>query len=502
MARKNDPPITKLDLYWQSHRNADFAARRPAPATAIQDAPTRCLVINAEWMSLLAGQVERLAFHEVWEGDTDTRENAIENIVQILSMMGDCGLITDIRQKPDDNCILQYSQDGGLTWVDGFDFSLCLKSEIQPMFDALASGILQDLLDKYDGTANSISEDLVYDGGPDDAFRDIALCNALQIFVDAMCDVEINRRAQAEQFWEDVPEVLESVAIILLAVPIPGARFLAFAAAAVGVFIEIAGPIWNLATLTALQDENAREQVACSMYEELSGATPTFSAFQTSLDNPQYSPISNAAFIGNAIKAMIQELEIYIAFLQMWADVYPYAKGGFLDICDCPDLGWTAKFLNGVGRPPNWAIVSNPPYNDASYNSPGDYWFSTDTPSEPVSSVFCNIEFEVAGTFTVEWITMDIDLQTTSGNSFSTGQQFDVYDDLGVLIESHNEPGYNQNNTPATITWEKQNTGVQKIRLHAKLFEPDNGETTRAEIREIRVHGTGTIPPEWAAYEV
>jgi len=462
---------------------------------------------DAGYIQAFFGNLEKLARAWNWEDSFNDGSQVayvwrdlIDEAVECFRQDSCCMPI--LRPNPTDACLIEQSYDCGDTWETLVDLNECVTAAVQPISDAQGDRILQELLDKYDGTAASISSRLVYDAGPDDAHRDVALCNALELFVDAMADLEIDRRAQSEQYWEEVPETLVSIAAVLWIMPVPGARFLAIGAALVAAFIQVGNPVWNLLTLAMLQNEDARELVSCSMYNAMKGATPTFSAFQSSLDFPLYVPFSDADFIGNAVKVMIQELEIYITFLQLWADIYPFAKGGFIDTCGCPDPGWTVKFLNGAGRPPNWAIVSNPPYDDATYNSPGDYWFATDTPSEPVSSVFCNIEFEIAGTFTFEWAFMSIDLQTTSGDANPTGQKFDLYDDLGALIVTHSEPGYTAGNTPAVVAWEAQHTDVQKVRLHAKLFEPNNGETTRAEIRDIRIHGSGTIPPEWAAYEV
>ena len=483
-------------------RNSDFAPQRLPPTTGLQDAPTRCLVINAEWMSLLSGQVERLAYHEVWKGNHTTRSDAIEQIVQILSMMGDCKLITDLRNKPDEPCVIEYSQDGGLTWAGEFTLKDCIESAVAPIVEQTGLDIIDKLLDAWDGNANSITEHLTYDGSGDDLFRDYALCNSLQLFVDALAEAELERRFKSIQIWEDVPEILVALGAVLWVTPIPGARVVALGLALSAAALEVGLPAWGAISQANLENESARDAVACEMYKKMKGVTPTFTAFKESLDHTPFFVNSAEWDITLGVIPMIQELEVFITFLQIWDSVYPLASAGFLDDCTCPDLGWTVEFLGGAGRPPNWSFPSNAPYSSALYDTPGDYWYAVDTPSQPDSSAYCTIEFAIAGTFTLDWIMFDINLDSTGSNTFNSGQGFWLYDTVPNLISSHNEPGYHQNNTPAIIGWNTAATGVQTIRLQARIYDPEDNVDTFANMEKIVIHGTGIIPPEWATFEV
>lgn len=483
-------------------RTSDFSPQRLPPSTDLLDNPVRCLVVNAEWMSFLSGQVERLAFHEAWEGDHTVRSDAIEKITQILSMMGECGLITDLRQSPTNACVMEYSKDGGDTWLEAMNFHECIGEAVRPIVEQTGIDIIDELLEKWDGTADSITEHLTYDGSPDDVFRDYALCNALQLFIDAMAEAELNRRFKSIQIWEDVPEILVGIGGILWVTPIPGARVVAFGLALTAAALQVGLPAWGILSQADLENETARDNIACVMYERMKGVTPTFSAFQTSLDSLPYVYLSPEWNIASGVKPMLQELEVFVTFLQIWDSVYPLAEAGFLDDCTCPDLGWTVEFLGGAGRPPNWSFPSNAPYESAKYNSPGDYWFADETASEPEKSAYCTVEFYTAAVFEIDWIMFDIDLESSGPNTFNSGQQFWLYNDVGGLIENHNEPGYHQNNTPAIIAWEKNNIGIKTIKLQARIFEPDNGVTTYARMEKIVIHGSGTIPPEWASFEV
>lgn len=460
-----------------------------------------CLTDKEVYLLLQATrQMEWSSRWRVADGDSLPDIKALASTLEEKLMTCDS---LQYREDPTDSCVLQYSLDGGTTWQDAFDFSTCIKTQVKPIVDAEGQRILDELMDKWDGTANSISANLVYDGGADDTHRDVALCNALELWVDAMCDAEIARRGISEQYWEEMPDIFLGLSVALLGVPIPGFRFLAMASALVSVFIEIAAPIWDLAVLAALEDEDARELVACTMYKHLSGATPTASKFATALDTPLYSPVSYAALIGNAIKPMLGELEVFVTFLQVWADVYPFAKGGFLTSCNCPDLGWTVQFLLSAGEPPNVNFITESPFKIHTYNNPQDRYENTDTVAEDTSSAFISFEFDIAGTTTLLWMSVNIDMDSDGPNTWASGQEFMAYDDVAAEVLNFTDPGYHQNNTPATATWEGVPvSNVQKVHLRQRIYEPDNGRNTWLHTYMVLIHGQGTIPPEWAAYEV
>jgi len=460
------------------------------------------LFLSRKDVYLLGQALLQMTWETRWivgEGDELPDIDALSSELNVKLMTCDA---LQYREKPTDNCVLQYTTDGGNTWVDAFDFSSCIKSQVKPIVDAKGDEILDKLLDDYNtGGESAISDDLTY-GDADDDKRDYALCLAIEIMIDALCDAEIARQDAGNEIYENFGDTLQGIAVVLLGLPIPGSRWLAMLAALGSWLVRTGYPIFAAVNLAALSSEEARELVACTMYDALKGDTPSFSRWQASLDNPKYSPISYAAAIGYAISFALPELEIYVAFLKEWAELIPYALGGFLDTCSCPDLGWTVSFLNGSGVPPNWIAVDNNPFDDATYDAPNDWFQALDTASQSESSAFCTIEFDIAGDCDIEWIYFDIDLINPAGGTNPSGQGFWLYDNVDALIGSQTIPGYHKNNTPARITWEADKTGVQTIRLQARCYEPTNGLTVEAQMLEIRIHGTGTIPPEWAAYEV
>ena len=462
-----------------------------------------CLVCLTNQEVYLLGQALRQMTWEtrwiVGDGDTLPDIDAISSSLEVKLMT--CNAF-QLRMSPTVSCQVEQSFDGGATWVDAFNLYDCIADTVQPIADSLGDNLLTELMDKWDGTAESVAKNLTYDASGDDVYRDIALCTALEIFIDGLCEAEIQRRTNNAEIWEDLAPLIGSIAVSVALFPIPGARLAALGLAWVAVHWATGLAVWAGLSLAILNDETMREQTACVMYEALNGATPTFSKFQTSLDDHDYFFALPVVEMINACKPFVNELEVFVTFLQIWDSIYPMAKSGFLDSCGCPDEGWKVEFLAGAGRPPNWAFPSNAPYDFAKYNSPGDYWYADDTPGEPDSSAYCTVEFEIAGTFDLDWIMWDINLTSTGSNTFNSGQQEWLYDDVGGLIANHNNPGYHKNNTPATVGWDTTQTGIQKVKLQARIYDPDDNETTQAILSRITIKGTGTIPPEWVAFEI
>jgi len=409
---------------------------------------------------------------------------------------------TKFRTDPANDCIIQISYDEGDTWATLWDASLCMIETMQPMMDAQNQQLLKDLVDLYETEGVPGWEKLIYDGSDDDEFRDYALCNALQVLLQGLVDSEIARRARVGLWWDDVTEAMTIAAGLIALIPIPGAVFLAAATAFAAAFIKKAAPIWEAINIAVLQDADAVEEVACSMYNDMKGVTPTFSSFKTSLDNPDYSPISNAAIIGNAMHPLIQELESFVAFLELWQNLYGYAEGGFLDSCVCPEEEWTVQFGDTLGAPPSYSILSNPPLSDGIWNNPNKWFYAEDLLSLSYSDNAVTVEFPASIDIHVSWVSMRIDIVNPDGGSNPTGQFCKLYDEFDAELFDGTSSGWHKGNTPGTVVFEPEESDVRKIRLTARCYEPLDNKNTTTYLLKIQVHGTGTIPPEWSAFEV
>jgi hypothetical protein len=115
----------------------------PPEGIGIFDEPVRCYRINKKWAKFLTGIVLWLADMPIWANAQDEGYSAIEEFLRFL--VGEDCMAFELRQSPDDSCILQQSLDGGETWTDVFDFSLCLDAQLASTESTLTNIYQQNL---------------------------------------------------------------------------------------------------------------------------------------------------------------------------------------------------------------------------------------------------------------------------------------------------------------------------------------------------------------------
>jgi len=99
------------------------------PVSAPSDVPLICLQINADWLPYLIGCAKALTVDSTWASeDTALVSSATasgNDLLGILSGGVDCAVSLIYRSKDNVNppVQLQYSTDGGATWIDMPDFS-------------------------------------------------------------------------------------------------------------------------------------------------------------------------------------------------------------------------------------------------------------------------------------------------------------------------------------------------------------------------------------------
>lgn len=454
-----------------------------------------------------SGALEALARAWNWDdqfGDGSTVaynwQQAIDKAMECFR--GDSCCMPILRKNPANECVVEQSYDCGETWVELINLLDCVTSATAPLFDAQSQYLLDNLLNKYTGVATSISEKLGYTGEAEDAYRDAALCAATELIVDAMCDAEIERRLAGENVWDEMDEFLWAASIVVALIPIPGFRFLAAGLAFTATFVRYGLPLWEVIALAALQDENAREQVACSMYNALRGETPTEARFAAALDTPLYSPVSVAFPIGLAIKPMLAEVEVYVTFLDMWAKMYDLAEGEFLVGCPCPNDQWTAQFLGDFEDMPNYIIETSAPYPDAVFSEPNNWFTASDDPALSDSSNAGHVRIPSSIDYTFKWIIWDIAIVNDDGGTNPTGQRMWIYDELDNELDFQLFSGYHKDNTPAAIPYENTVENARDIVLQFRCYEPADNKDTVTYLHSVIIHGEGTIPPEWIPFQV
>lgn len=118
---------------------------RVPPEVGIFDSPTRCFVVNVEWWSHIAGMVHLLADVVSWRDADDESYFAIKEILRFMQGI-EC-MDFQLRQNPDDSCLLEQTLDGGETWTTAFNYALCLTAQLSSINQYLTAAYQQSLVD-------------------------------------------------------------------------------------------------------------------------------------------------------------------------------------------------------------------------------------------------------------------------------------------------------------------------------------------------------------------
>ncbi|HEX2898413.1 MAG TPA: hypothetical protein VHS96_01720 [Bacteroidia bacterium] len=109
----------------------------PIPASGAFDAPLVCLTVNRKWAAHILGALDVLDQPDTWIGTPEQIEAARQSVrqIKVALSLGNCTdtgeAMFDIRLKPNNNCIIQKTLDGGVTWIDAIDMSNCWKTGIR-----------------------------------------------------------------------------------------------------------------------------------------------------------------------------------------------------------------------------------------------------------------------------------------------------------------------------------------------------------------------------------
>lgn len=340
------------------------------PEPDIFDAPYKCYKINDEWAKIVMGFVGWLATVAVWRDAVEDNYDGIIAILKFLSQSGEeCENVFNfqLRQNPANSCQLQQSFDGGENWLLAFDYSICqsITKDTLGQVDILEQQ-LQEIIDALNGASGNVGTvypDLEYDASPDDEFRDLALCAGIHDFIDFICELVLEERNNQATYARIGAILLSIASAVLIASGIGSPLGLAIATALVLGYATI----WDGISELVLNDDEARELVACCMYDALQGSTLTQVAFENSLDGCAFTGGTNEAQIAGAIVGMLDDTDIYMAFVDFVNEKYRPAVLGLVT-CPCAEeTEWTSildftiddynmQYLSVLGSAPagNW----------------------------------------------------------------------------------------------------------------------------------------------------
>lgn len=352
---------------WEYDKIVPYAARSkplPRPTPGIFDSPYVCLRINILWLPHIMGVLDLLTAWDAWTGANDGL-SARDEIEKLLAAMRDGGACLEfgeslmLRQNPTNLCLLEQSVDGGDTWTLAFDFSKCgviKAAQINYAFNNFNAGntytqnVWNHYQTNYDGTLGSIAPELPYGTTPEDAARDAALCAALVRLIDIVCEVSITfyREQDEAQAEVNVGTAIAAAVLTLIAlaaaVPTAGGSLVALGGVAglwgagIGIGAAVGNALfdrWQNYQIDQFEDESAKDDVVCFLYDYLKGTDVTQTQFAAALDG--HGLTGNAGAIADVTTEIIALEQNYAAFVEEWERSFSQTRLGIDLGCPCGD---------------------------------------------------------------------------------------------------------------------------------------------------------------------
>jgi len=250
--------------------------------------------------------------------------------------------VTDFRDNPLDPCEVQYSHDGGETWLTMFRKDICVTPP------GIGDVTIWQETNIYVELNHTVWEGDIVNVAPEweyvNEWNDRALCWSLDMYVNAMCDTAIaqiktnNQNRRETNDWIDDLSVVISGSIIASIAAVATASILwpALAIAAVGwATARIVESIWDTLltdSYAAFEDEDVRDQMKCMMYYAMKGSTPQFPAWRDSLSYFT-SMGDDAREVAMFLYAINQDEDTYINWLVLTAELNDIGES--LPECSC-----------------------------------------------------------------------------------------------------------------------------------------------------------------------
>lgn len=418
-----------------------------------------------------------------WDNLTVDRFELRREIAEIDYALEVPCMPTLFRQNDLDNCLLEVSYDDGETWVPVFDFGLCIKP-------ALGGSSFQfDIQTRWELIFNSyttgglaaLAPDIIYEGNGQDGLRDNAVCYAVNRFVDAFCEAEIARRDAIFGQAQGIVDLGATVAVIVV-----GALSLGTAALlAVGIysaFEKIAMSVWSAIQLAVFEDDDARRELACCLYSEVQGDTPTKAALLAAAAACDASLTGNAQVLAGLCETLLGEDETYVAFAQAASEAFALERLEALPDCDC-DL-WQHLWLDGEGGGAEWDILPATYGNhcEASYDGVGDKFDSCCAGSGTAEDILISIDFEER---TLRRVVITASWHTTRNGSDGV--------DFATEVGGFYSTGIGPDGTDQIFEWQGSRV-ADNLTLHVNAACFACGAGAFAQIKSILVEGQGTDP--------
>lgn len=200
------------------------------------------------------------------------------------------------------------------------------------------------------------SSDPVLDIAPDymiaTATTEPAICQALNEFIATSLQIVIENR-ERDQFFAGLLTVSLGIASAIATGGSSLALGLALGSAGAGL-----GGLFSGVAISVLEDQSARDEVKCLMFDRLKNVKPTIANFTASLATATGLSI-NAEILRATLEGLASNVDVHMGFLDRLNELYPLAQSGLLDDCEtCGDL-----------LTPYWALASGSVINQIDANN-------------------------------------------------------------------------------------------------------------------------------------
>lgn len=490
------------------------------------------------------GFTSMLTLPELWQDADDELYLPIQEIMRFLRG-SECGdMPIELRQNPENDCQLQYSTDGE-TWLLAFDYSLCVPEFAETIIQQTTEIVTQNSVTEVNNTVNNftntvynnyvnnyinsitdIAPELGY-GDNDDGFRNAALCHALGVLVDSVCDAALAYFDDLDNTANDLRTTLAIAAAIVGIVALAASGIGAPAAAASAVTLTMQAGLWGagISIGAALggalfdhftetnrepyEDIEARQAIVCCVLDLLKGSDVNLDVWQDALNGGVCEDLSpNARIIYGAVAIFATQGATYAAFVENYRIGYNSSKVGILTTCDCPYPSMIEyDFADG-----NLGFTGNP----ATYNEAG-FWDGVEQVVFPVNNtlVVATIEKLLGSNAKVMGIGFQYTAQTNCGitsmganvflngthiggfNTSPVGAGTTVYRTYGTSTVGSHFEGNKINVVVSSRLCPPQAT-IARI-LKVRVWLHPESEIKGVEVPELP-YGTGengTSDPEW-----
>jgi len=425
---------------------------RPMPVPGIGsicDEPLVTVTFSQALVPYLIGLLEIYRWPDRLEGTPEEVQTAVGVFQDLIIALteGSCFML---RQDPVNPCQLQQKNCSG-EWVLAFDFSRCMRGTSITNSITTTNQIneyIDNITNVYNNDFRNIAPAMEYGSpGATDQERNKALCYALRMFVKEICLLAIEYKKQKFEQDQQIPEwvswaLLAAGALLSFFIPPAGGFLLwmALGTTSAGLLLQA----WlnsDEADFDAYENEDAIEEVACFMYNNMRDADPTEASFANSLNGEIF--VGDAETVADSVAITIGETETYMLVLRYMGDALDMLQIGASMPCPCEGEEEEFDFTTGENE---WYAIFLPdasPETDSAVYEAGVGWWHVDYLKQGPTRVrrIAGIWRDLSETRHVDSVTIYFNYTAGTFNLSSPPYRFEFEHSGGTRIAQTNEIG-------------------------------------------------------------